>query len=619
MEEVAEAGALGIQEERDVAVPMRDGVVLRANVFRPDARGSFPGLLLRTPYGKPGGGYERYVRAGYAVVTQDSRGRYASDGDFVPFCVENTGDAEDGYDSVEWLAQQPFCNGRVGTLGASYNAWMQWELARLRPPHLVAMCAYTIPLELTAVDWCGAFRAGRRIKWWLTTIAPDLRRRHGLPGPHTPAEARQLWDEVEQAHWVGFLPWKEFPNHLPPGLAEYAADWLAHPNRRPWRFDRAHGSVAVPNLDFSGWYDHCNDTVRHLAGMQANGRTAAAREQTRLIIGPWNHPGLGKRRIGDIDFGPQAELDLPDLIVRWFDYWLKELPNGIDQEPSVRYFVMGPNRWKSADTWPPGGTAARDYLLGSDGSAGSPTGSGRLYVVGTGGGAAAGQSEPVARVGSGTPAAHGATAADSYRYDPRDPVPTLWGKEWFTSPADRRQLEYRRDILYYRTEPLTEEVEVVGYPQVVLHASSTAPDTDFFARLVDEHPVEGASGGAEEEELAAAVAGGSRQDGGRSGPALEVCYGMVRVRHRNSLDREELVEPGEVVELRIDLGATACRFQRGHRIRLEITSSDFPNHDRNHNTGGDDLAEVEMAPATQTVHHTEVCPSRLVLPVDESG
>ena len=158
-------GALGMIIERDVEVVMRDGVILRSHIFRPEADGAFPGLLLRTPYGKPEGPYERFVRAGYAVVTQDSRGRYASDGDYVPFTVENTGDAEDGYDAVEWLAAQPYCDGRVGTFGASYNAWMQWQLAKLRPPHLKAMCAYTIPLELTEVDYPGGFRPGRRIKW----------------------------------------------------------------------------------------------------------------------------------------------------------------------------------------------------------------------------------------------------------------------------------------------------------------------------------------------------------------------------------------------------------------------------------------------------------------------
>ena len=193
---IEKSGSLGIIVEENVPVPMRDGTILRGNVFRPDASGQFPGLLIRTPYGKARSGYERYVRAGYVVATQDTRGRYASDGDYVPFTVEHTGDAEDGYDSVEWLARQPYCNGEVGTLGASYNAWMQWELARLQPPHLVAMCAYTIPLELTQVDWPGGFRPGRRVRWWMTTMAPDLRRRQGLPGPHPPAEARKIFYEI---------------------------------------------------------------------------------------------------------------------------------------------------------------------------------------------------------------------------------------------------------------------------------------------------------------------------------------------------------------------------------------------------------------------------------------
>ena len=355
------SGALGILTEPDVRVPMRDGARMEAHVFRPDAGGPLPAILHRTPYGRRRDGYERYVRAGYAVVSMDSRGRYGSEGDWVPFTVEHTGDAEDGYDSVEWLAAQPWCDGRVGTLGASYDAWMQWQLARLRPPHLAAMCAYTIPLELTEVDWPGAFRPGRRIKWWLTSMAPDLRRRRGLPPPHTPEQARRAWDEVAgEGHWTEYLPWLDFPRQLPPGLAEYARDWLEHPNRRAWRLDEVHGEVEVPNLDFSGWYDHCNGSMRHLQLMQRRGRSERARSQTKLIAGPWNHPGLGSRAVAGIDFGPQAGLNLPDLIIRWFDHWLKGIDNGVDREPAVRYFVMAGRRgrWRSADTWPPAGDHA---------------------------------------------------------------------------------------------------------------------------------------------------------------------------------------------------------------------------------------------------------------------
>ena len=559
-------GALGIVIEEDVDVPMRDGVVLRANVFRPDAPGRYPAILIRTPYGKAGGGYERFVRAGYGVVTQDSRGRYASDGDYVPFTVEHTGDAEDGYDSVEWLAQRPFCNGSVGTMGNSYNAWMQWQLAKLRPPHLVAMCACTIPLELTDVDWWGGFRPGRRVKWWMTSMAPDLRRRQGLPPPHTKDEALALWEDVEHGRWLGFMPWIELPRYLPDRLARYVKEWLTHPTTRPWKFAEIHREIEVPNFDFSGWYDHCGGTMAHLGLMQRNGRTPRARESTKLIIGPWNHPGIGSRSVGDVDFGLQAEVDTHGLIIRWFDYWLKGLPNGIDQEPAVRYFVMGSGRWQSASTWPPEGTVDATFYLESDGDAGRAGGSGAL----------------VARQSLR------AADSDTYIYDPSDPTPTLWDRRLFTSPADRRVLEYRDDILYYRTVPLTEAVEVVGHPEVVLHASSSAPDTDFFARLVDEHP---------------------------EGPALEICYGMVRARHRHSIDHDELLVPGETTEFRIRLGPTACQFQPGHRIRLEITSSDFPNHDRNHNTGRNDLADTELVVARQEVFHAESLASRLVLPI----
>ena len=365
------------------------------------------------------------------------------------------------------------------------------------------------------------------------------------------------------------MPWLELPRYLPEGLAEYAEDWLRHPNRRAWKFTDAHAEIEVPNLDFSGWYDHCNGTIDHLAGMQENARTELARRQTKIIIGPWNHVGLGMRRMNDVDFGPQAQLDVPGAILRWFDCWLKNLDAGVSREPPVRYFVMGSCKWKSATTWPPEGARSMTLYLSSQGDADRPQGGGRLV-----------------------PEQPGEEPFDSYVYDPNDPAPSLWTPGLFTAPSDRRALEYRQDILYYRTPPLEHEVEVVGRPEAVLFVSSSAPDTDFFARLVDEHP---------------------------DGPAIEVTYGMVRVRHRNSLDKEEFLAPGQTVELHVRLGPTACRFLKGHRIRLEITSSDFPSHDRNHNTGGNDLAEASLTAARQNVFHDRARPTRLVLPVMEAS
>ena len=253
------------------------------------------------------------------------------------------------------------------------------------------------------------------------------------------------------------------------------------------------------------------------------------------------------------------------MMIRWFDRWLKDVENDVDKEPPARYFVMGANQWRSDTTWPPENLKEATYYLDSAGDASDAEGSGGLV------------DHPPAE-----------SVNDVYTYDANDPVPTIWTRALFTEPADRRRLHYREDILIYRSTLLEEAVETVGYSEVILYASTSAKDTDFFARLVDEHP---------------------------AGPALEISYGMIRARHRNSIDREEFITPGEVVEYRIKLLPTACRFLKGHRIRLEITSSDFPNHDRNHNTGGNDLAETELSVAEQTIHHDSNHPSSLILKV----
>ena len=560
---MAGMGELGIHSESDTEIPMRDGVVLRANLWRPAGAFNGPAIVTRTPYGKPAGGFDRYVRAGYAVVAQDVRGRYTSDGEFRVFTDPGNTEGEDGYDTVEWVAAQPWCNGCVGTMGTSYPAWLQWELASRRPPHLLAMCACSIPPEATDVDWWGAFRPGRRINWWLNSIAPDLRRRAGWPPPHTPAEARHIWDTIEQGRWLGLLPWIDIARHLPPPLDRFAREWLLDPGRKRWRFAEAHAEIEVPNFDVTGWYDHCF-SLMHLPGMQRSGRTVKARRQTRAIVGPYAHNTLGKRVCNDVDFGRQAELDLDGMKIRWFDHWLKGVENGVDREPPVRYFVMGSCVWKHAETWPPPGNAHSTFYLGGGGHANGPSGDGTLRE-----------------------SASSDSAPDRYSYDPRDPVPTLWTRALFAGASDRRQLDYRRDNLVYRTPPLERDIEIAGEAEVVLYAATSAPDTDFFARLIDEIP---------------------------DGPATEVAYGMVRARHRESLEHEDFAVPGQTVVYRIRLTSTAVRFLRGHRIRLDITSSDFPNFDRNNNTGKNDLVDSELLVAEQTVYHDAANPSCLVLP-----
>ena len=557
----------GVVFEENVPVRARDGSILRANVFRPAAAGRYPAIVERTPYGKAGplSTAPRFAQAGYAYVSQDIRGRFASDGEWIPFSAPATPEADDGYDTVEWAAAQPWCDGKVGSSGLSYGAWAAWMLARSRPPHLRAMAARSIPVELTDIDWPGAFRLGRRVSWWIQTMAPDVRRRAGLPALPD-GEAARAWTDMTRDNWAGLLPVARVVDLLPPGLAGHVADWLAHPGRQPWRFAEAHAEIDVPNLDTSGWFDHCNGTIAHLAGLQRHGRTPEARAGSRLVIGPWNHMALGRRRQGEVDFGKAAHVDIEALLIRWFDHWLKGAANGVDREQAVRYFVLGSNAWKTAASWPPPESAPRAFFL---------------HGTGSGGGVAdAGTLSPEAPAGD--------EPADTYAYDPRDPVPSLWSADLFIVPSDRRRLEHRRDILYYATPPLAGDVEIAGYPEVVLHAASSAPDTDFFARLVDDDP---------------------------AGPALEIACGMVRARHRHSLDAEEFLAPGIAAEFRIRLGPAACRFSRGHRIRLEITSSDFPSYDRNHNTGGRELFDPGLHVAHQQVFHTASRPSHLVLPL----
>ncbi len=551
--------------ERDVPVPMRDGVALRANVFRPMGESPWPVLVMRTPYGKDGKKFETHVKAGYIVVCQDARGRYKSDGEFESFYRFQTHDAEDGYDTIEWAAKLPGSTGKVGTFGASYNAFLQWRLAPLRPPSLAAMAGFSIPARLTDLEGPGTIRPGRRLLWWYGTISPDLRRRAGRPGPRTTAEARKLWQAGEGERLLHFLPWLELPDSVFEDEAGAVRHWLGHPQMDPWQLDKGCKEIAVPNLDIIGWFDHCNGSIDLHQAMVKHGRTKAARLGQRLIIGPWGHASRGRRKVGDFDFGPAAALDVAQTEIRWFDSWLKGKTNGVGQGAPVKIFVMGANRWRDESEWPPRRAKRMELFLASDGAANTPSGDGRLTA------------KPPGRSGE-----------DHYRYDPRDPVLTLWAKTSFMVPNDQRPLSNRQDILVYQTEPLDQPLEVTGYPEVILYAASSAPDTDFFARLIDVSP---------------------------DGMARDVSMGMVRARYRNSQAKPKFLKPGGVTRFTIKLRPTSNEFQPGHRIRLDITSSDFPNYDRNHNTAADQNADATLMVADQTVHHGGKWKPKLILPV----
>lgn len=551
--------------ERNVPLTVRDGTVLRADVYRPNGPGPFPVLVMRTPYGKDGGGpVAAYVDAGYIVVKQDARGRYASEGQYESQYKQGTHDGDDGYDTVEWAARLPGANGIVGTFGISYNALLQWRLAPLRPPSLRAMAASSIPPRLTSLEGPGTIRPGRRLDWYYCGMSPDMRLRSGKPGPKTKAAARSLWNLGMEQRLLYFLPWAELPDEIFEDDAAEVQKWLRHPEVDPWNLLAGCPDIAVPNIDIVGWFDHCNDSIEFFGTMRRVGKSAAARDGQRLIIGPWSHATAGHRKQGDLDFGPEAELDLPALQVRWFDHWLKG--NGAGSAPGapVRIFIMGANRWRDESEWPLRRSQPRTLHLSSNGPANTPAGTGRLVD---------------------RPASEG---VDGYRYDPRNPVPTLWSAAKFTLPADQRPLADRRDILVYQSEPLAEPLEVTGYPEVVLYVATSTPDTDIFARLIDVAP---------------------------DGTARDIAMGMVRARFRDGLDRPKLLIPGEVTEFRIRLRPTANEFQTGHRIRLDVTSSDFPNFDRNHNTSADQNADARLVTADIRLFHGLEKNSRLMLPV----
>ena len=572
-----------VKFEPDVPLMLRDGVITYADVYRPDAAGKFPVLLQRTPYNKSlpmskTGTLDAILAAtrGYGVVVQDVRGRFSSDGDFYTFVNE----IDDGYDSVEWVAGQSWCNGKVGMYGASYVGATQWLAAKAKPPSLVGIA----PI-VTASDyhegWSwqgGAFELGFNLSWAMGLAAgnwANLSNRLHLPD-------RRL-DEMITAKdnlTAGYLsmPAQDLPD-LAGGVAPYYYDWLAHPEYDDyWRrvcIEESHQEITVPAINFGGWHDiFLGGTIRNYVGMRDMGATEEARAGQRLIIGPWVHGGAPTNMSGEYNFGTRsasAALDLMGLILRYYDHWMKGEDNGVADERPVNLFVMGENVWRHEDEWPLSRAKEIKYYLHSKGRANTLNGDGWL-----------------------SPEEASDEPPDVYVYNPIDPVPTRGG-QLCCDPAfqasgayDQRPIEVREDVLVYTTPPMEQDTEVTGPITVRLYASSSARDTDFTAKLVDVEP---------------------------SGYARNLTDGIIRARYRRSRESADLIGPGQVYEYTIDLWATSNVFKKGHSIRLEISSSNFPRFDRNCNTGEPIGSDTGFVSALQTVHHTSQYGSHVTLPV----
>ncbi len=549
-----------VEMRLDVKVRMRDGVLLSADIYLPDAPGPFPTVLMRTPYSNNTdpmiGKARRLANSGYACVVQDCRGRWDSDGIYYAFHQE----IEDGYDTQAWVADQEWCNGKIGMTGSSYGGAVQWLSAPLANENVKCL----VPRVMCADYYQGLMHPGGA--FMLNVMMTWGMRTNGRTGQSIDYHN---WTEAFRS-----LPIIDLAGSAGRDL-DFWKDWLNHPQDDEYwdevnivgRWDE----ITAPAFIMGGWYDlYSRDVFQEFQGMRAEGGSEEAR-QSRLIVGPWPHALSTSQKTGDVDFGADSLLDLDGEEMRWFDYWLRDEETGIVDEPPLRLFIMGRNEWRDEYEWPLDRTDWQVWYLHADGNANTLLGDGELSI------------EPP-----------GDEPRDQFFYDPRFPVQTLGGGNCCSpevvpwGPYDQRPAEMRNDVLCYTSAPMAQDMEVTGPIKVVLYAATDGLDTDWTAKLVDVSP---------------------------SGYAMNLCDGIIRARYRDSFKESELLEPNQAYEYQIDVGVTGNVFRRGHRVRLEISSSNFPRYDRNLNTGQDNGSSTEIRQAHQEIFHSSAQPSHIVLPV----
>jgi uncharacterized protein len=545
----------GIKQE------MRDGTKLSADIYRPDAKGKFPAIVTRSPY-MTVEGFQRRLSAeakffaghSYAYIIQDCRGKNDSEGVFHPFFDDPT----DGFDTLKWCLGQDWCNGSLGTIGASYRAWNQWATAVLSPPNLKAMvCIVSLPDPVLNVP----FQNGAMQLWmaeWMATV-----------------DGKKNTDRTifETSKINYHLPLKTMDEKFGRANSFIWQKWIEHPSAdeywKPSFYHDKLSNVNVPVLHISGWYDddligtHINYTR-----MKQFGKSEFSRRNQKLIIGPWQHRVNSTRKLGEIDFGSSALIDLEKIELDWFDHWLKGADNEIVRAPMVDIFTMGINAWRRGNSWPLVGTRYEKYFIHSHGKANTSFGDGTLS-----------KNKPKKR-----------EPTDSYSYDPLNPCPNIFDSSATPAegPYDQRPIEMRDDVLVYSSNLLETDIEVTGPVKVRLFASTSATDTDFWAQLVDVFP---------------------------DGYSMHLTEGIIRGRYRQSLETPRLLSPKKIYSFEIDLWITSNVFLKDHRIRVDISSSSFPKYDRNPNTGHKFGTDSETMVAHQKVYHDLEHYSHIVLPI----
>jgi putative CocE/NonD family hydrolase len=534
---------------------MRDGVQLAANIFLPEKPGKYPVIVVRTPYGRVLGQQSAiyFAQHGYVTVSENVRGRYDSSGEWVPLVHE----PEDGYDTIEWAARQPWSNGKVATMGGSYEAIDQWLAASKAPPHLVAMISIMSGPNPYQISYTGgAYRLFLGLSWAMTECG------------------RTSNNEILMVDWAKVM------RHLPVidagkeagCVPQFYRDGLDHPTLDShWgNWDNVYSEHPLPVMNITGWYDlFQTGTIENYTKLMAHAPEPVRKAQ-RLIVGPWPH-GVNVQKVGQVDFGPQSKIDLSGIELRWLNHYMMGEQNGEQSEPPVKVFAMGTNQWKNYQSWPPAGVKMADYYFHSGGKANSAAGDGSLSTA--------------------KPDREG---PDQFTYNPANPVPTYGGSTccfpqivpW--GPMDQQKIERRDDVLVYSTPPLKQDVELTGPVTVHLFASTNARDTDWTAKLVDVAP---------------------------NGVAINLTDSILRARYRNSFVHPELLQPGRIYEFIIPIGNTSNVFRKEHRIRLEISSSNFPSFSRNTNTGGQPEKDTHFIEARQTIYHNAAHASYVVLPV----